>query len=342
MNKIKLLDCTLRDGGYVNDWDFSVGQISSAIQNLTNAGIDYVEIGYLTSILGNVRGTQFQDVESASSFLPKDRENTHTKYVIMADVSQFDADKLCDRTSKTLDGIRAVFYKRQIEQAFSFCEKICKKGFDLFLQPMVTVDYSPLEFSELVSRFYAKHRPYAISIVDSFGCMNATELNGFINILESRTDKELKIGFHGHDNMQLSQVNAISLFDYSSGREFIVDASVGGIGRGAGNLHTELIANYFNLQNGAKYDLDSVLMVASEVTEPLSREYKWGYSPYFMLTAMRRAHPNYATYLLANHRVSVREFADYIRSVPDAMLTKCTRPYVEESYRQFTERAARR
>ena len=339
MSKIKLLDCTLRDGGYVNNWGFSTEQISSAILNLTNAGIDYVEVGYLTSILGDVSGSQFYNIETASRFLPSKRGNT--KYTIMADVAQFDVETLCTRAAETIDGIRVVFYKRQIEQAYSFCDKVCEKGFDLFLQPMVTVDYSPQEFSELAGRFYTRYKPHAISIVDSFGCMNTTELFRFVKILENRIGEEVKIGFHGHDNMQLSQINAISLFDYPSTREFIVDASVSGIGRGAGNLYTELIANYYNLKNGNKYDLNSILTVASEVTEPISHKYNWGYSPYFFLTAMRRAHPNYATYLLSSHDVSVDEFSDYIRFIPDDMLTKCTRPYVEEVYQQFSENRVR-
>jgi len=78
-------------------------------------------------------------------------------------------------------------------------------------------------------------------------------------------------------------------------------------------------------------------MVASEVTEPISREYKWGYSPYYMLTAMRRAHPNYVAYLLSSHDVTVSDFSGYIRFIPDEMLAKCTRPYVEEAYQKFCE-----
>jgi 4-hydroxy 2-oxovalerate aldolase len=253
----------------------------------------------------------------------------------MADVAQFDNETLCKRTSNTVDGIRVVFYKRQIEQAYLFCEKIINMGYDLFLQPMVTIDYSPKEFSETICRFYERYHPYAVSVVDSFGCMTKSELWDFISILEKIVDKDIKIGFHGHDNMLLSQVNAISLFNYPNEHEFIIDASVSGMGRGAGNLCTELIANYYNMEHNGKYNLDSILKVASDVTEPISRECKWGYSPYFMLTAMHRAHPNFATYLLANHNVNVYEFAEYMNYVPDSMLTKCTRPYVEDLYKQF-------
>jgi 4-hydroxy 2-oxovalerate aldolase len=336
MSEVKLLDCTLRDGGYINGWDFTPEQISSVINNLTKAGIDYIEIGYLTSIFDAVNGSQFQTVESASCFLPEDRKQS--KLLVMADVTQFDTKTLCPKTADVLDGIRVVFYKRQIEQAYTACERIVEMGYDLFLQPMVTIDYSLQEFDELIQRFYERYHPYAVSIVDSFGCMVKSELFKFIGALEKIIDKDVKIGFHGHDNMQLSQINAISLFDYGIDREFVIDASVSGMGRGAGNLYTELIANYCNMRRSGRYDLDYILRVASEVTEPISRANKWGYSPYFMLTAQHRAHPNFATYLLANHDVSVNDFAEYLRQIPVDMLTKCTKPYVEKLYQQFINR----
>jgi 4-hydroxy 2-oxovalerate aldolase len=335
MNRIKILDCTLRDGGYINNWEFSDEQIISTVSNLTDANINYIELGFLTSILGNVGGTQFLNIESASRMLPKKRNNA--KYVVMADVAQFDADDLCPRSSEIIDSIRVVFYKRQIKQAYSLCEAICNQGYDLFLQPMVTIDYSLNEFSELIKYFYEKYKFYAVSIVDSFGCMNMTELHDFIRITESNVGNDVKIGFHGHDNMLQTQVNAISLFNYKSRREFIIDSSVSGMGRGAGNLCTELIAKYYNENHNGKYGLSPILKVASEITEPISRKYKWGYSPYFMLTAMRRAHPNFATYLLENQNINVSEFADFINYIPENMLTKCTRPYVEELYAQFSK-----
>jgi 4-hydroxy 2-oxovalerate aldolase len=335
MSNIKLLDCTLRDGGYVNNWDFTPNQISHTVHNLTNAGIEYIEIGYLTSLLTNVNGSSFLNVESASRFLPEDKKGS--KYLIMADVAQFDTETLCKRTSAALDGIRVVFYKRQIEQAYLFCEKVCEMGYDLFLQPMVTVDYSLNEFYELCSRFCERYQSHTISVVDSFGCMTVSEIWHFIEIIEKCTNANTKIGFHGHNNMQFAQTNAISLFDYQSNREFIIDASVSGIGRGAGNLYTEIIAMYYNRRHNGNYKIESILNVASELTEPLSRTHKWGYSPYLMLTAMRRAHPNFSTYLLDNHQVSVNEFAEFIQYVPNDMLTKCTRPYVEELYHQFVQ-----
>jgi 4-hydroxy 2-oxovalerate aldolase len=332
-NNIALLDCTLRDGGYANNWNFTAEQINSAVANLSLAGIDYIEIGYLTSITSDVNGTQFSDMESASHFLPKDRHSS--KFVAMADVAQFDTAVLCERNANTVDGIRVVFYKRQIEQAYAFCDKIISLGYDLFLQPMVTVDYSPKEFDELVLRFQKSYPLYSVAIVDSFGCMAEREIEYFVKILNANISQETKIGFHGHDNMSLAMPNAISFLKQANKRQFIIDSSVSGMGRGAGNLSTELIANYINTEHGGKYDINAIMRVISDVAEPISQKYKWGYSPYLMLTAMHRAHPNFATFLLANHDISVNQFSEYLKTVPSEMLTKCTNPYVEELYLRF-------
>jgi len=336
MSNVKILDCTLRDGGHVNSWDFSPSQISSAITHLTNAGLDYIEIGYLTSILGSVNGTQFQNVETASRFLPKDRKRS--KFLAMTDVALFDTDTLCPRSEDTLDGIRVVFYKRQVEQAIDFCGKIAEKGYDLFIQPMVTIDYSIREFDELIGRFCDTYSPYAVSVVDSFGCMLPNEIQPFIDVLDARLHNDVKIGFHAHDNLQFSKTNALSIYERAKSREYVLDASVSGMGRGAGNLKTEILAYYANIAQNGNYDIEQITHVLSEVTEPVSRTAQWGYSPYFMLTAFRRAHPNFATFLLESHDVSVTEFKEYLNAIPDEMLTRCTRPYVEELYAQLKEK----
>jgi 4-hydroxy 2-oxovalerate aldolase len=314
-----------------------MSQIASAAENLTLAGIDYVELGFLTSVFNMVGGTQFQGVETAVRFIPKDRGNT--KYLLMADVALLDPTTLCERSESTIDGVRVVFYKRQIEQTYAFCEEVVKKGYDLFLQPMVTVDYSLAEFENLITSFNEKFPLYAVSAVDSFGCMTYNDIVPFIKVIEKIVDTKTKIGFHAHDNMQLSLANAVGLLNYQSEHELVLDATVDGIGRGAGNLNTELIVNYVNNNFDRDYKLEQIFKVMSDITEPLSRKEKWDYSPYFFLTALRKAHPNFATYLFAKHDMSVEDFSKFLDTIPNDMLTKCTRPYVEELYENFIKSA---
>jgi 4-hydroxy 2-oxovalerate aldolase len=330
---IKLLDCTLRDGGYLNNWNFSFNDIKYSIERLTKSNIDYIELGYLNSAFDKINGSQFQTIEFASKFIPTNRSNS--KYLIMADVAQYTAEDLCERNYNTLDGIRVVFYKRQIEQAYEFCKIAIQKGYDIFLQPMVTVDYSKQEFEQLIKRFDNDFKLSTIAIVDSFGCMKSREMFEFLKILENITKKDTKIGFHGHNNMMFALSNALELFKYETDREIIIDSSICGMGRGAGNLNTELIADFYNIYFSDKYDLSSILEVASRVVEPLSKKYKWGYSLYLYITAYNKCHPNFATYLLGNYDVTVNEFTEFIALIPEDMKTKCTRPYVEELYQKF-------
>ena len=107
------------------------------------------------------------------------------------------------------------------------------------------------------------------------------------------------------------------------------------MGRGAGNLQTELIANYYNMTLGNKYDTLRIIELISDYIMPIYKTHHWGYSPYFFLTGLYHCHPNYVTYLLQEHDVSVSEFKKYLDSIPKEMYTKCRKPYVLEMYEKF-------
>lgn len=336
MSNVSLLDCTLRDGGYVNNWLFTREEIWSTVTNLTDAGINYVEMGYLTSITSAVGGTQFVGVKEMSEFLPENRKNSI--YLAMADCSLYDIEELEYRSNQTIDCIRVVFYKRQIEQAFRFCKGVVSKGYGLIIQPMVTVDYSVEEFEALIRKFSAEYPLYSVAVVDSFGCMDRKQVKQYVNVLDSLLQKDIRIGFHGHNNMNMAMQNALAFIEVSADREIIIDGTVNGIGRGAGNLCTEVMADYCNMNMGADYVVDSIINVMSDVTEPISREKRWGYTPYYMLTARHKAHPNFANFLKEKHDVSVKEFCEILEMIPKDMLTRCTKPIVEELYQKYTGR----
>lgn len=333
MNSVSLLDCTLRDGGYINNWKFTQEQIMSTVANLTDANVDFIEMGYITSITSAVGGTQFGGISEMSKFLPKNRKDSI--YLAMADCSMYDVSELERRTLETVDCIRVVFYKRQIEQAFRFCKGVVDKGYGLIIQPMVTVDYSIDEYEGLLLKFQKEYPLYAVAVVDSFGCMNGKQIRQYAKALNNCLNKEVKIGFHGHNNMNLVLQNALEFMRMSDEREIILDGSVNGMGRGAGNLCVELMADYLNENMDSKYNVDALIRIMSEVTEPISKEYQWGYNPYYMLTARYKLHPNFAKFMRESHEVSVNEFNEILKMIPSSMRSKCTRPYVEELYLEY-------
>lgn len=338
MDKFNLLDCTLRDGGYITDWEFDNKVIKTMINKLIDANLDLVECGYLNNKEYVPNTAIFNNIEQIAEFIPKKRNNTIV--LAMADVQQFLPEDVTPHTGNSIDGIRVVFYKHQIKEALELCEAIKSNGYKLFVQPMVTIDYSVDEYAKL-AKDITNLKPYAVAIVDSFGYMIKQDFRNYFRILDNILNHDTIIGFHSHNNMQLALITAQDILEYDTNRHLIIDASLYGMGRGAGNLHTELIANYYNMIFGKKYEIGIILDLISSYIMPIAKDKQWGYSPYLYLTALNHCHPNFACYLLENHDISVSEFKEYIKMIPNEMKTKCRRPYVEELYREYLRKFGR-
>ena len=168
MDKYNLLECTLRDGGYITGWHFEDNMIKDTVKKLIEANLDFVELGYLNNSASERNMTQFKTIDQISEFIPKDRKDC--TILAMADVLQFKPEDLTPYDGKSIDGIRVVFYKHQTEEALTMCKAVSDAGYKLFVQPMVTIDYSVNEYADLAKKI-AKLNPYAVSIVDSFGYM---------------------------------------------------------------------------------------------------------------------------------------------------------------------------
>lgn len=332
MNKFSLLECTLRDGGYITGWKFDDNMIKNTISRLIDSDFDFVEVGYLNNSAQGNNTTQFSSIEKIIEYLPADRKNS--VILAMADVQQFKPEDLTPYDGKSIDGIRVVFYKHQIKEALEMGKAVKENGYKLFMQPMVTIDYSVDEYLNL-SKSIGNLEPYAVSIVDSFGYMIKSDFRRYYQILDNVLPDDVMIGFHSHNNMNLAFINAQDVLEYQTARKLVIDSSLYGMGRGAGNLQTELIANYYNRTLGHKYDMDTILDLISEYILPISEKSSWGYSPYFLVTALYHCHPNYASYLLQEHEVSVTEFRHFLKTIPQDMYTKCRKPYVLEMYDKF-------
>lgn len=329
-----MLECTLRDGGYITDWHFCRETIVHMIQGLVDANMDIVEVGYLNHKPYEEGTTQFHSIEQIAEFMPRDRKNG--LILAMADVQQFLPEDLTPYTGKSIDGIRVVFYKHQIEEALIMCRAVQESGYKLFVQPMVTIDYSLDEYTELAKRI-AELVPYGVAIVDSFGYMIKEDFRRYFKVLDNLLPPECTIGFHSHNNMNLSFITGQDILEYATARHLIIDASLYGMGRGAGNLQTELIANYYNMTLGQKYNTLQLIELISKYIMPIHEKKSWGYSPYFFLTGLYKCHPNYVSYLLQEHDVSVSEFKEYLDTIPEEMHTKCRKPYVLEMYKKYQE-----
>ncbi len=339
MDRCAILDCTLRDGGYVTNWHFGENAIQHIISALTDAGIDYIECGYINPAEKEKGKAVFAGIELIGQYLPGKKNGNF--YLAMADCAQILPEQITPYTGKSIDGIRVVFYKHQIREALRLCESVKKNGYKLFIQPMVTIDYSLDEYGQLVEKINNLH-PYAVSIVDSFGYMNKQDFRNYFKLLDEKMQKDVIIGFHSHNNMQLAFITAQDVLEYDTKRKIILDSSLYGMGRGAGNLNTELITNYYNRLYGNKYDIKKIIEIISSEIMLIAKNHTWGYSPYLFLTALYHCHPNFACYLLENHDMSVEEFGEFVQFIPKEMYTKCKRSYVEELYQKYLTKLTRR
>ncbi|HIV48918.1 MAG TPA: hypothetical protein IAA33_03645 [Candidatus Helicobacter avicola] len=332
----KILDCTLRDGGYVVDWEFGEQNIIQMIDGLCAAHIDFIECGYLNSQIHAPNKSIFTSIERIAEVLPTDRGVS--KFLAMADVTQFRPQDITNRSGKSIDGLRIVFYKHQIQEALALCQQSIQCGYETFMQPMVTIDYTLQEYENLIQEL-CKLDIQCISIVDSFGYMTKRDIRRYFDVIDSLAPKQMMIGFHSHNNMDLAFNCAQDILEYDTKRTLVIDASLEGMGRGAGNLYTELITQYYNAMLTPKYDIQKILDLISAYIEPIKKHKQWGYSPYFFITALYGCHPNFATYLLEiEPSISVSEFKEFVRLIPADMRTKCKKPYVEELYRIFSSR----
>ena len=306
--KKKILDCTLRDGGYVNNWQFSYSQVTKITKSLEKANIEIIELGYLDDKDGTINdSTLFDSVASIDKLLGNLSDKTQK--VVMIDLFSFDIDKLPRRLDTSINGIRLAFHKKDLDNALIAAKKIIDLGYQLFFQPMVTKCYTNIEFLSLIEQVN-KLNVYAFYIVDSFGSMSLHEFKNYIKLANSNLSKNIQLGYHAHNNMQLAFSNAINMCNTNLNRDIIIDSSIYGVGRGAGNLNTELITDYLNNTFNKNYETLPLLEIIDESLNSLMNKKPWGYSPAQYLSASFDCHPNYATYLInknTNHIVGVKK-----------------------------------
>jgi len=333
MNRIKVLDCTLRDGGYVNNWKFGENNIKSIVNKLSASEIEIVECGFLTNkVKKDKASSKFLTIDSISDILPRNKNNTD--YVCMINYGEYNLEDLPEYDEKSMSGIRVAFHKKDLECALEFCKGIIQKGYKLFMQPMVSVSYSDVEFIELIEKSN-EISPYAFYIVDSFGVMKRSDLMRLFHLVDHNLNKDIYVGYHSHNNIQLSYSNAQALVDLKTKRKLIVDSSVFGMGRGAGNLNSELFVEYLNDVNGGQYKTKPLLQIIDEVLNNIYMSNYWGYSLPHYISAKHNCHPNYATHLSAKDTLTAEDISNILMLLDESQKVNFDIEYIEKLYLSY-------
>ena len=300
--EIKLLDCTLRDGGYINDWRFGSEAIPDMIEKLQDTGVDILEIGFLKKEPYQEDRTVFNSMEQVKKLLGKKRPGQ--KYAVMSEVvNPLPLDMIDPADDESADIIRVIVWKTKhnaqgevvdaLEEGFRYCKSIVEKGYKLCVQPARVSQYSDEEFTAMVRRF-SELDPLAIYVVDSWGTQNAEELLHYMHLADENMPAHINLGYHGHNNMMQALSVAQCMLKEKFERNIIIDASVYGIGRGAGNLNLEIIAKYMNEHCGKDYKIMPMLEVDDKYIRDIYKKESWGYSVPYFLTAMHNCNPAYA------------------------------------------------
>lgn len=336
MNKIHVLDCTLRDGGYCNEWQFGNDNIKKIINGLIESNIEIIECGFLTNRVDyDPEVTKFTTINQLAEVITSAREGKI--FVAMMNYGEYNIEELPDYDGSSIDGIRVAFHKKNLDESLTLCEQIKSKGYLVFIQAMVSLSYSDEEFLSMIRRVN-EFEPYAFYIVDSFGMMKEKDLTRLFYMVEHNLKEGIWVGFHSHNNMQLAYSNAQKLTMVQTNRNLIIDSSIFGMGRGAGNLNTELFVEYLNENVGKEYNLKPLLTIIDKILNNFYQRSYWGYSLPNYISAAHNAHPDYAGYLDDKKTLTIETINEIFDMMDEDKKVSYDKAYIEELYLKYQEK----
>jgi len=288
---IKILDCSVRDGGLVNDHAFSDDLVRAVYEADRDAGVDYMEVGYKASrkiFSPSENGPwKFCGEDDLRRVLGENPSNL--KISVMADAERTDYhEDILPKEKSVIDVVRVACYINQIPVAMDMVKDANDKGYETMLQ-LMAVSVVPESEIKAALEIAARCPVQAVYIVDSFGSLYSEQVRDLTKMyLEFLAPAGKEVGFHGHNNRQLGFANTVEAVIAGANR---LDATISGIGRGAGNCQLELLIGFLH---NPKFRQRPILQCCRDVFVPLSKEMDWGYSIPYAITAQLNQHPRAA------------------------------------------------
>lgn len=307
---IQISDCTIRDGGYLTGKNFKPEFINGVIDGLVRAGIDYIETGFLQDE-GGGEAIVYGNSKDIRKYIPSFRGKS--SFVGFADNSRYSIENLDEYDGKSIESFRIVFAKHECKDALKFASAVKEKGYHVFVQPMDAIGYSDDERKELISEINVI-KPGTLAIVDTFGAMHLDDLRMVYEQMDEMLDKDIKIGLHSHNNLHLSCALAEQLIDMAvkTDRSVVIDGSLFGMGRGAGNACTETLVNYLNTKYGMNYDLSVLFDTIEKYIMPLRQTIHWGYDMPMFICGCMSSHVDNVYYLQGQAKCSAKDMYEVI------------------------------
>ncbi|MFA4991399.1 MAG: aldolase catalytic domain-containing protein [Candidatus Omnitrophota bacterium] len=309
--KIKVVDCTIRDGGLMNNHDFDFRFVREAYRAVSEAGIDYMEIGYKNSKklfspkeYGLWKFCDDDEIRKVVDGIP-----SQTKISVMVDIGRVDLDDIKPAKESPVKMIRVATYVKDIDKAIYMVNHIAEKGYETTINIMaISKDQGP-ELDEALRQIENESRVNVVYIVDSFGALYQEQVEDLVKRFKAIL-KTREVGFHGHNNQQLAFSNTIEAIIHDAN---YMDATVYGIGRAAGNCPLELLVGF--LKN-PKFNLRPILDLISNEFVPLRGKIEWGYIIPYAIAGMLNEHPKAAMALRnSDKKENYREFYESLLNV---------------------------
>jgi len=308
---IRVVDCTIRDGGLVNNFGFEDSFVKAVYKALSSAGVDYMELGYKASkkIFNPTEHGKwkFTDEEEIKKIIGDNKSSL--KISVMADAERTDYhEDILPKSQSLVDMVRVATYVHQIPAALDMIKDAHDKGYKTTVNLMAASLIKESDIDEALE-ILANSEVDVIYLVDSFGSLYSEEIRSLVGkYLKYAEAKGKSVGIHAHNNQQLAYANTIEATIMGAS---YLDATVGGLGRGAGNCPMELLLGF--LKN-PKFHVRPILKCIQESIIPLKKTVSWGYDIPYMITGHFNCHPKSAINFLKNP-----ENTDYVNFYDSVM-----------------------
>ena len=332
---IKILDCSLRDGGHLNKSMFGKKTIENFIYKLIKANIDIIEVGFLEDCVYDSDVAKFPNVSSAEKLLSK-YNSCNSIFSLLTQVDKFNINNL-EKCSGKVKMIRVSFHDNLISDGIEYCKKVKELGYICSVNPINFSSYSNERVVDLI-RQVNEINPDVFSIVDTFGMFLNKDFKNKLSLLNHLLNENIKIGIHLHNNLSQPFSSAQLLIENNTFKQdIIIDTSVSGIGRSPGNLKTEVMTHYINdLTNKRKYKLENIYSIMENEILRLKKHLNWEEDFAYSMTAFRRMHRTYAEYLL-DKNLSYLQMEKILNSIPEENKGRFNEKIIKEYYEKYMD-----
>lgn len=306
----KILDCTIRDGGYLNNWKFSKQLVKDLYRAVSKSGVDFIEIGFRSS------DKYFNPSEMGIwRFTPEEVVNEIVDEIsgapisLMVDYGKVDLADIIEASKSNVALYRVAVHRDKVLNAIELANAIADKGYKVSIQLMGIVGYTEDDFKKLIDPLKSSRLSF-VYFADSYGSLLPSDIEKYITLLR---ELEKPIGFHAHNNLQLAFANTLEAIRRGVD---IIDGTVFGMGRGVGNLPLETLIAYFEkTADGSKYNVLPILELIDKYFLYFHKEFNWGYNLPYMISGIYEVHPNYATHLVESGEYSIEDIQSVLQLI---------------------------